>query len=293
MGSTLAGKRRLDKAARKELARRVKRARKTLVSDGSPLKARVHEARRELKKARAALLLLRPRLPRRRFERERTALRDAGRALSTIRDAQVLPNALATLLKASHADPADFSAARRTLEQAARRAGSTTIVEGAAGPLRQARRSLRKLRVGPRHWRAVSAGLRHVYDQGRTLLQACVERGRDEDFHEWRKAAKYLRYQLDLFADDRDAELTGYCDGLHRLTDLLGDDHDLGQLHAAIQADPKAFGGQRAAATLETMIHRRRATLRAQAVTLGEELYALAPKAAERAWHTRWLATLS
>ena len=58
--------------------------------DGTdPVKA-VHEARKSVKKSRAALRLARPALPKDAYRREDQALRDAGRSLSGARDADVL-----------------------------------------------------------------------------------------------------------------------------------------------------------------------------------------------------------
>jgi CHAD domain-containing protein len=54
-----------------------------------PAKA-VHEARKDLKKARAVLRLARPALRSKAYRRENGALRDAGRLMSAARDADVL-----------------------------------------------------------------------------------------------------------------------------------------------------------------------------------------------------------
>jgi len=53
------------------------------ISDG-----RAHEARKQLRRARAALRLLRPKLSNTVYRRENRALRDASRAVSRLRDAK-------------------------------------------------------------------------------------------------------------------------------------------------------------------------------------------------------------
>src|SRR4051794_37633719 len=61
----------------------------------------VHDARKELKKTRATLRLLRSQLGKKIYRRENGALREVGRVLSPRRDAQVLAKACAELKKES------------------------------------------------------------------------------------------------------------------------------------------------------------------------------------------------
>ena len=273
---------RLDKAVRREIRRRVERATERVRDDRRDRAARVHEARRDLKKARAALRLLRPRLPSKRFRRENAALRDAGKALSRVRDAQALPAALDALVGRSRR----FAAARRTLAAAARSASPDgTLARATRGPLDDAASGLRRLRPDARRWRAVAKGLRRTYAAGRRLMKAARESGRDEDFHEWRKAAKYLRYQLELLFPE-DQTISGQATELHRLSDLLGEDHDLGALAARAASDVPAFGGAAAVRRLGVLIERRRAALRREALGLGASLYAPRPKDAGAAWRS-------
>src|ERR1700744_220986 len=58
----------------------------------------VHAARKELKKARATLRLVRDALGTSTYKKENAALRDAARPLGEIRDAQVLRDALKSLI---------------------------------------------------------------------------------------------------------------------------------------------------------------------------------------------------
>src|SRR6266702_6584666 len=58
---------------------------------------KIHDARRRIKKARAALRLLRDALGKGAYTRENTALRDVARPLSQVRDSKVLLDALEKL----------------------------------------------------------------------------------------------------------------------------------------------------------------------------------------------------
>jgi len=83
--------RRLEPERLLDVARsQVKRGAKTLDPSWPPRDAAVHDARKRLKKARAALRLARPVLGERRFARDNERLRDAGRPLGAVRDAAML-----------------------------------------------------------------------------------------------------------------------------------------------------------------------------------------------------------
>ena len=67
---------------------RLDHAEDQLAGDGDPAEA-VHEARKDLKKLRAVLRLLRSRVGKQLYRRENTDFRDTARLLATSRDAQV------------------------------------------------------------------------------------------------------------------------------------------------------------------------------------------------------------
>src|SRR3569832_2538203 len=61
-----------------------------LIRETAPTEKQIHGARKNLKRARADLRLLRDAIGKTAYIRENTALRDAARALSGVRDAAVL-----------------------------------------------------------------------------------------------------------------------------------------------------------------------------------------------------------
>src|SRR5690348_3769495 len=84
--------------ARRITRRRIKSALQTLGPNETD-DSSIHAARKELKKARATLRLLRDALGKTTYKRENTALRDAARPLSEARDGRVLLDALSSLIK--------------------------------------------------------------------------------------------------------------------------------------------------------------------------------------------------
>jgi CHAD domain-containing protein len=267
-------RRSVARALRKTIAKELRRARRRLESAGS-LGERVHESRRELKKARAALRLVRGSLARRLFEREDSLLREAGRGLSRLRDAQVLLDAARSL------DLGRAVALRRLLNAELRRAkaGAPASVKSAVRALARARKDAKSLELGASGWRAVEDGLRGTYRDGRRAMKAAFAGARPEDLHEWRKEAKYLRYELQLLSSAWERPLTAYVDELHALSDRLGEYHDLGMLQ-----EKDAEG------SLADEIYERRSALAEQALSLGARLFAEKPKAFARRLRGCWKA---
>jgi len=104
--------------------------------------ARVHEARIDLKKARAALKLLDGAKPRKLVREELELCRGAARVLGPVRDAQALRRTW-NGLGLRFAPSLDFTGDEKPLRESARL-------------LRRARRLARKLRPRRRGWRALA-----------------------------------------------------------------------------------------------------------------------------------------
>jgi CHAD domain-containing protein len=104
--------------------------------------------------------------------------------------------------------------------------------------------------------------------------------------HEWRKRSKDLYYQLRSLKPISPGIVGGAAKDAHRLTDLLGDVHDLALLDHALRqisgAAPADPGPMRAA------IEDRRHHLTAESFTVGERLYAESPKKFIQRMHTYW-----
>ncbi|HEU4653847.1 MAG TPA: CHAD domain-containing protein [Steroidobacteraceae bacterium] len=85
-----------------------------------------------------------------------------------------------------------------------------------------------------------------------------------ECMHEWRKRTKYLWHQVQLLAPPSSKEMHQYADGVHRLSDYLGDDHDLAVLRSSIFGSRKLLDKESEDA-LKAFIDRRRAKLQSKA----------------------------
>jgi CYTH domain-containing protein/CHAD domain-containing protein len=253
----------------------------------------VHAIRKDMKKARSAVRLLREALPRRDREAANRDLRDAGRALAASREADVKLETLADLAERFDGLPAAaLEAWRRILQRDAAAAANTLAAEAALGEARglieTARAEAERWRLAEAGWEALEAGLGRVYRRGRQALRRAERRGAEEEaLHEWRKRAKDLRYALRIVGAAWPRLLEATAKEAHELTDLLGDHHDLAVLRADLEG--RALGELESAA-LRAAILEREEELAAAAFELGRRLYAEPPKAFRRRLRRYWKA---
>ncbi len=257
----------------------------------------VHDARKRLKKLRAVVRLVRDEVGEKHHRHVNARLRDAARRLSEARDAEVLVETLQKLRR--HFDAVTyaraFDGAERELARRRDAATRALLEEGerdeqVAEELEAARAGLADWPVDAKGWSAFSGGLERVYRRGRKASAAAYESGRAEDFHEWRKRVKYLWYHLRLLQTAWPSVLEATGGEAKRLSDLLGDDHDLAVLRRTLAAEPDAFGPPLELEALDGLIAGRSAELRAEAQPLGRRLYAEKPKAFRKRIEGYWRA---
>jgi CHAD domain-containing protein len=249
---------------------------------GDPADA-VHEARKQLKKTRALLRLARPALGANAYRSENAALRDAGLALSDLRDADVLLETVDKL--AAHAagrlPAATFAQLREALE---RERGGDAVDRAAVGAtLREALARVEEWPLDGADWDALVAGAARAYARGRQGFAAARRDPSVVRLHEWRKRVKDLWYHERLLSPAWPLVIAAHGEQAHLLSEQLGDDHDLALLHERLTAGltlPPEAGADLPA--LLALVEERRAELRAAATALGRRLYAESPKAFAR-----------
>jgi CHAD domain-containing protein len=239
----------------------------------------VHEIRKDLKKARSLLRLVRPGMPAKAYRRENRRLRDIGRSVAGVRDADVLAETVDKLAEryAGRLPKRGFTTLRNALVKQAR--GSARLGDGAGlvAALEQARAQLPAWPLDGCDRATLSAGAVRAYARGRAAMEAAAHDPSDERLHEWRKRVKDLWYHQRLLRDAWSAPLQAAADESHRLSDLLGDDHDLAVLSERLAGSPPSAAVDMA--TIVTLIGTRRAELRDRALQLGRRVYAETPKA--------------
>jgi len=252
-----------------------------------PDDATVHLARRELKRARALLRLVRGALAPPAYAAANGVLRDVGQMLGAARDAA----AQRDLLRELATDAGVSAAALRPLvarldrERRARRAG----IDMARARQLLASGRTRLLAVRLEGDRAMLAdGFVRIYRRGRRAFAAAREVPRPARLHAWRKHVKHYWHALEALAPAWPRLMTALAAEAHRLADVLGAHHDCALLGARLEAAPLPKALQR---RLVAALARRRAALRARAFAIGERFYEerprrLAPRAAQ--WWQMW-----
>jgi len=263
------------------LRRETKRAVRAMGSGHAPRGEAIHDARKRLKKARAALRLARTALSKDEYRWENDTLRDAARPLSEVRDAQALIDTLDDLARrGTPAQRQTFRTIRARLTAAGRTLRRRQFREKNILPA--IREVVRHVRNRASHWptgggwSVLSRGLERVYRAGRDSYQTVRKEASNENLHECRKQAKYLWHQLQLLEAVRPGRMKRLERGAHALSGRLGDDHDLAVLRDKIEA-ARLMLPQGALSWIEPIIESRRSELQRDALALAHRLYSAAP----------------
>jgi CHAD domain-containing protein len=220
-------------------------------------KPNIHGARKQLKRARATLRLLRSTIGDELYRRENIAARDAARPLSEARDEQVLSQALEGVVERFGPVASGLHLRQNARELPARQLADIKVA------LERSMTRARAWDLDERaDWGCIEQGLHSTYRRARRALRRGRKDRATEELHEWRKQTKYLWHQLQLVTPLAPGPIGELADEFHRLADYLGDEHDLAVLR------------ERASGKLTELIDRRREELQDKAFALGERLYA-------------------
>lgn len=277
-------------SVRRSLVRHVERALDLSRPGRAVSDEAMHKMRKELKRARAALRMLRVPLGPAIYRREKGALRAAGHSLGSARDAKVLLERCAEISRrAGGAPPAGLPqrlrlerarARREVLQRTGTLAGSRAALE--ALTLRSTCWPLRDSAQG-----VVCHAIKRTYSRGRRALAASRSDRSVAKLHAWRKEAQYLWHQLALLEELGATAAPTSLRAAHRVSQWLGEDHDLALLHAKMQSErPRKRGMKtrssetsprnrlsRSADVFCKGIDARRASLQHKAFEAGERLY--------------------
>jgi CHAD domain-containing protein len=289
---------------RRVIAGRLDKAAERLREAGADgdLAETVHSARKDLKKARAALRTVRADLDRKTFKRENHRLRDAARLLAASRDAEVKLATLDALVEAADgsAPPGPLRVWRDALTAERDRVAGGPNAAAESDPnlddqmaratwtIEASLAAIPALKLKHDGWQLLGPGLDRAYRDGRDGLRATGEKPSPAGVHEWRKRAKDLWYQLRLLEDAWPGLLEATVDQVHELTELLGDHHDLAVLREDVEGRAEVGAGH--AAVFIALIEKRQAALLDDALGLGDRIYAEKPKAFRRRLHAYWRA---
>lgn len=153
--------------------------------------------------------------------------------------------------------------------------------------LEKAGKGWRKLDVKMKGWEAIRGGLNASYLQGQRACHAALTDPTPENFHAWRKRAKDLWYEARVLLPIMPDQMEAMAADLEKLSEALGDDHDLVILGAAAAYHGKLKDGRDT--KFFEAIKRRHDELRKSAMERGGRFYAESAAAftdrVEGYWH--------
>lgn len=246
-----------------------------------PSDTEIHRARKDLKRARANLRLLRDAVGKAAYSRENAVLRDAARPLSEVRDAAVLLETGNTLLSRTDHGPRRrlLLNVRRALKQArlearaelcrmnATRASAACLVAAAA--------RMRTWRLEQADINSVCSGLQRIYRRGREAFAIVCADPTPENLHEWRKQVKYLGQSMEIWKAQGAGGVKKLIKCAAKLADLLGTDHDLVVFEERLK---KLDAPPPIRSTVTRDIARRRCQLQNKALKKGRRLFKVKPR---------------
>ncbi len=239
---------------------------------GSP----VHETRKHLKKARAALRMIADDVLRQRARRENRCLRNVARLISEIRDAEVR---LQTLKQLRGLSPRKKNQNLRETEELLAfeldsfLAAFSDWEEEAKTKLNRSRDRIAKWELEEVTCQTLRRAVQRSYKRGRQALRGAMKNPTAEEFHSFRKAAKQLWYQLRILRPLHAVIFKELGADLKTIGQHLGHAHDLAFLAERL----RTAGGtrrKRGGRALGALIEAREEELQRMAVTLGERFYA-------------------
>jgi hypothetical protein len=243
-------------------------------SNGATIES-IHKARRHLKKMRGLLRLARPALGRKRFQQENIFFRDVSREIRAARDAVALIESLDNLSRRSFDGPTPPVVKRlhRLLVLDARRLARSIKSEGTlartSSHLAEKQAEVKKWKLDDFTAGDAQAAWRKARDASRRAFEIAHTRPTDDNLHEWRKKAKNLLYGSILLSK-RSSTIEETMHATEKLTDLLGEDHDLSLLAKAIAGREAKLRAPDDLKVLQALIESRRKRLHTEAFALAK-----------------------
>ena len=240
----------------------------------------VHETRKNFKKIRTVLRLIKTSIGNQNFKLENSFYAGSGRVLSDLRDSTVLISTFDKLLKKSELEMSsfDFSIFRNFLIEkhkniSASKSKKSEVINSLSTDLLLARSRVFDLEITGDSFKLIKNNLRRIYEQGQQCMYAVFSEPIKANVHEWRKRVKDLWYSMRILSNIWPEIMSPLVILLGRLSDLLGDTNDLFLLKERIIANQSKFKDDQHTKELITFIDRRIIDLLREARSIGRKVY--------------------
>src|SRR5512133_1025716 len=241
----------------------------------------VHETRKHLKKARAALQMVSDEIGRPRFKKQDHCFRDIARLISDVRDAEVRLQTVRQLQEIT----------RRNSHQTFRKTEELLVAElehfmaAFAGWQKQAAPELEKLREKIDAWpienldcKMIRRAVQRAYKSARDALACARAKPIPKNFHEFRSEVKRLLYQLRILRPINPVVIGALIDDLDSVGEVFGRSHDLCFLGERLRRDDGQTPGQETR-ELVAVIETSEVELQNRGLDLAERFFEERPRA--------------
>lgn len=206
--------------------------------------ASIHEIRRNIKKIRAILRLVRDETGYDNYYRENIYFRDLGRLLSEIRTIEILNHSL-ELARKNIKSQVHNPTINRISETLIKKRNDIiinviekqNILEHIALEVSGNRDRLSTLKFTRNDFSTIKPGIKRIYKHCRKYLKICSNNPQLSHLHDFRKKVKYLLCQLQIIYFVFPAMLNVYISSLDSIADNLGIYRDLHELQDFILSD--------------------------------------------------------
>lgn len=237
----------------------------------------VHKTRKHLKKARAALRLVRGEIDRDVWKREDRCLGKVGQLISEVRDAEVRLQTVRQLREFARGKRRSFQETEELLAFEL----DSFLAAFSEWP-REAEERLCRTLEHIRDWPLDKLGCKRLrenvqrnYKRGRKALKTAIKKTNTKNLHTLRKRAKELWYQLRLLRPLAPAVFKELNDELKAIGRYLGQVHDLAFVAERLSSIGTRKQGDR---ILKALIDSKATELKGTAIALGERFYAERPR---------------
>ena len=240
----------------------------------------IHESRKNFKKMRGLLRLVRFELGDELYKKENKIFRNTGRILSPVRDAAVMIETLDYIVKKhpKEIDYDDYKQIRKNLNLRARKIRTqfkknNELINKTIKTLAEHRNEFSKIPLRRKSFKWLIPGLSLVYKRGLDSLAFVKRSPSTKNYHEWRKQAKYLWYHTRILEEAWQEYMNILSNKLSDLSDVLGLEHDLSELRSVLLKEYSIGINKQKSAKLLKLIEMERKVLQTQAKSIAHYIY--------------------
>ena len=240
----------------------------------------VHDTRKNFKKARTVIRLIRSNIGEQSYRAENSFYRDAGRTLSDLRDSTVLIQTFDKLLRNSELEMSkfDFSVFKDFLIEKHKnirmaKSKKSAVINSLSTDLILGRSRVFDWPLSGDEFKLVKKNLQNIYEKGQKYMYAVLSESTKPNVHEWRKRVKNLWYSMRVLSNIWPEIMSPLVILLGKLSDTLGDSNDLFLLKEKIILNQNKLKDEQHTRELINFIDRRIIDLLREARLIGRKVY--------------------